>query len=159
LKEHSFQPGDKVIWLKDTGGGFFWPVLATVVAITAKRVTISADDPDETGAGIVTRSVTPSRLQPRVEQEPPRNHKKTVSRGKRQTKVAPGSVDSFEVRYPHITSWVEDGWIEIGRDDSSRSFVRALDCGGLAWEGSGSYASLDEALRALDAGIASWQKE
>jgi hypothetical protein len=67
--------------------------------------------------------------------------------------------DSFEARYPNIASWVQDGWIEIGRDDFSRSFVRALDIGGMVWEGAVEYTSLDEALQALDAGIAAWLEE
>jgi hypothetical protein len=67
--------------------------------------------------------------------------------------------DSFEARYPHIASWVQDGWIEIGHDDCNRSFLRALDIGGMVWEGDESYATLDDALRALDAGIAAWLEE
>jgi hypothetical protein len=66
---------------------------------------------------------------------------------------------TFEACYPNIAKWVQDGWIEIGRDNYSRSFVRALDIGGLVWEGTGQYATLDEALRALDDGIAAWLKE
>lgn len=69
------------------------------------------------------------------------------------------SPDSFEARYPNIAAWVQDGWIEIGRDDYSHSFVRALDIGGMVWEGTEEYDSLDEALRMLDAGIAAWCKE
>ncbi|HLL47357.1 MAG TPA: hypothetical protein VK399_11650 [Longimicrobiaceae bacterium] len=49
---------------------------------------------------------------------------------------------------------MQEGWIEIGRDDFSRSFVRALDIGGMVWEGAEEYDSLDDALRALDDGIA-----
>lgn len=41
--------------------------------------------------------------------------------------------DSFEDLYPNIAAWVMDGWVEIGRDDFSRSQVRALDIGGLIW--------------------------
>jgi hypothetical protein len=67
--------------------------------------------------------------------------------------------DSFEAHYPNIASWVQDGWIEIGRDDYSRSFVRALDIGGMVWEGATEYNSLDDALQALDAGIAAWLEE
>jgi hypothetical protein len=67
--------------------------------------------------------------------------------------------DSFQARYPHIAAWVQDGRIEIGRDDYSRSFVRALDMGGMIWEGAEEYESLDEALRALDEGIAAWCRE
>jgi hypothetical protein len=66
---------------------------------------------------------------------------------------------SFAARYPNIAAWVQGGWIEIGRDDYSRSFVRALDIGGMVWEGADEYASLEEALQALDAGIAAWVEE
>jgi hypothetical protein len=69
------------------------------------------------------------------------------------------SPDSFETRYPNIAAWVQDGWIEIGRDDYSQSFVRALDIGGMVWEGESEYPTLDVALRALDAGIAAWLEE
>ena len=42
---------------------------------------------------------------------------------------------------------MEYGWIEMGQDHMSRSFVRALDEGGLVWEGQEDYATLDDALR------------
>jgi hypothetical protein len=70
-----------------------------------------------------------------------------------------GDPDSVAARYPNIAAWVQDGWIEIGRDDFSRSFVRALDIGGMIFEGKVHYASLDDALRDLDAGIAAWLEE
>lgn len=54
---------------------------------------------------------------------------------------------------------MQDGWIEIGRDDYGRSFVRALDSGGMVFEGKSHYASLDDALRDLDAGIAAFLEE
>lgn len=61
--------------------------------------------------------------------------------------------------YPHIARWVRSyGWIEIGHDDHSRLFVRALDVGGMVWEGNEHYATLDEALHALEAGLAAWMK-
>ena len=64
---------------------------------------------------------------------------------------------SFEQRYPTITRWVKThGWIEIGQDEYSRSFIRAVDGGGLAWEGKPSYETIDEALQALEIGIAEW---
>jgi hypothetical protein len=64
---------------------------------------------------------------------------------------------SLESQYPNIALWVnEHGWIEIGSDEFSTSFVRALDEGGLVWEGDDEYASLDDALRALDVAIAEW---
>ena len=59
--------------------------------------------------------------------------------------------------YPNIARWVDEHevWIEIGYDVDSplNSFVRALDCGGMLWEGKDSYDSLDEALQDLDAGL------
>jgi hypothetical protein len=60
------RPGDAVIWEKKAGRGSY-PVKARVLAVTATRVTIAAEDPDGTGAGIVTRHVeaTSLRLQPR----------------------------------------------------------------------------------------------
>ena len=69
---------------------------------------------------------------------------------------APGSLAAL---YPHIAAWVGDGLVEIGRTDYSRSFVRALDEGGIIWEGATQYRSLDDAFRALDAGIAAWLEE
>jgi hypothetical protein len=67
-----FRPCDEVIWLRAAGGGFVFPVLATVVRVTSQRVTITADDPDERGEGIVTRHIKPSSLQLRQRaSEPP----------------------------------------------------------------------------------------
>ena len=69
--------------------------------------------------------------------------------------------DAFASSYPNISRWVleEEGWVEVGQDEFSTSLVRAVDGGGLAWEGKPTYPSLDDALRALDAGIAEWLKE
>ena len=44
----------------------------------------------------------------------------------------------FEGTYPNITRWLTHGWIEIGEDEYSKSFIRALDEGGMVWEGEGS---------------------
>jgi hypothetical protein len=42
---------------------------------------------------------------------------------------------AFERLYPHIARWVQaHGWIELGYDDYSRSFVRALELCGMVWE-------------------------
>ena len=71
-----------------------------------------------------------------------------MARGKRSSgKPSTLSPDSFETRYPNIAAWVQDGGIEIGCDDCSRSFVRALDIGGIVWEGGSEYPTLDAALR------------
>lgn len=66
----------------------------------------------------------------------------------------------FQETYPTIAAWVRDhGWIEIGQDDYSQSFVRALDIGGMIWEGKHRYTALDEALQALEAGLAEWMQQ
>ncbi len=67
--------------------------------------------------------------------------------------------ESFEDRYPNIAAWVWDGWIELGRDDYSRSFVRVLDIGGMIWEGENRYETVDEALAEAEAAIAAWVEE
>lgn len=57
---------------------------------------------------------------------------------------------------PDITRWVmTQDWIEIGPDAYRPSFVRALDEGGMVWEGVMSYPTLDTALHALDTALQS----
>ena len=64
-----------------------------------------------------------------------------------------------ETNYPHVARWVRDfGWIAIGHDDFSRSMVRALDIGGMIWEGKTRYPSLDALLQDLDQALAAWLK-
>lgn len=156
MADHSFQPGVEVIWLKNAGGNFVFPVVATVIAVTPKRITIQADDPDEKGEGIVTRHVRPASLQPKQSPASQRQPRRDVRQGRTPPRKSLAPADSFEARYPHIASWVQDGWIEIGHDDCGRPFLRAMDIGGVAWEGDAQYASMDDALRALDEGIAVW---
>jgi hypothetical protein len=68
--------------------------------------------------------------------------------------------ESVERAYPHIARWVKtQGWVEIGPDAYHSSFVRALDEGGMVWEGAASYPSLDAALRALDTALQAWLDE
>jgi len=67
---------------------------------------------------------------------------------------------SFDATYPTIARWVQEyGWIELGQDDMSQSFVRALDEGGMVWEGQEHYPTLDAALQDLEAGLAAWMRE
>lgn len=62
-------------------------------------------------------------------------------------------------QYPHVARWVHDfGWIEVGYNDYNSSMVRALDIGGLIWEGKTSYPSLHAALQDLDQALAVWFK-
>ena len=65
-----------------------------------------------------------------------------------------------EQAYPSVARWVKGyGWIEIGPAHMNGSFVRALDEGGLVWQGDTTYATLDEALRDLEEGLAGWMRE
>ena len=76
-----------------------------------------------------------------------------------QTTIDRGAAP-IETTFPLIADWVQSsGWIEIGRDDDSRSMVRALDEGGMVWEGKTKYATLDELLQDLEKGLATWLKE
>ena len=71
------------------------------------------------------------------------------------------TLPSFEGSHPNIARWIsqEGGWIELGADHHSRSIARALYGGGMAWDGASDYGSLDEALRAMEEGIAAWLDE
>jgi hypothetical protein len=82
-----------------------------------------------------------------------------VSPNRRSQQESSSAFETFEGRYPHISSWVQDGWIEIGHDDCGRPFLRAMGIGGVVWEGDGPYCSIDEALQALERGIAQWLEE
>jgi len=70
---------------------------------------------------------------------------------------------SFEERYPNIARWVYEhqGTLEIGNDPdgSSTSFVRAINMGGMPWEGEDEYESLDDALLDLEVNIQAYLKE
>lgn len=56
----TFQTGDRVIWWKRIPGGeYVYPVPAIVIALTAKRVKIQADDDGR----VVIRFVPPESLQ------------------------------------------------------------------------------------------------
>ena len=78
----------------------------------------------------------------------------------KQSRESHSKSSSFEDTYPNIASWVSNGgWVEIGYEVYTGSFVRALDEGGMIWEGVSRYESLDYALKALDQGIADWMEE
>jgi hypothetical protein len=67
---------------------------------------------------------------------------------------------NLDATYPTIARWVQEyGWIEIGQDEFSRSFLRALDEGGMVWEGRRSYPTLDDALQDLEVGLRAWMQE
>jgi len=60
----------------------------------------------------------------------------------------------LEQAYPHVADWVYGGgWIELGQNEYSRSFIRILDIGGMLWEGTTRYRSLDALLRDAEAAL------
>jgi hypothetical protein len=66
----------------------------------------------------------------------------------------------FVNTFPNIIRWVtEQGWIEIGQDENSKSLVRAIDPGGLVWESSEKQTSIDDALYALENYLEKWFEE
>ena len=61
---------------------------------------------------------------------------------------------NFSSTYPNIAKWTDSyGWIEIGQDDYSKSFIRVLDEGGMVWESKPKYKSLDDALNDLEVAL------
>lgn len=83
---------------------------------------------------------------------------KKPARGKpARSNVLPGDLAT---RFPNASAWaLGGGWIEIGQYDRGGSHARALDEGGQIWEGKRQYRTLEEALKALDKGIAEWLEE
>jgi len=74
---------------------------------------------------------------------------------KRKTQGLPAA-DPFATAYPNVARWLEDNWIELGRDERNMSFIRVLDCGGMPWEGEHTYSTTHEALLAANAFLAEW---
>ena len=67
--------------------------------------------------------------------------------------------DSFAEKYPKITGWIRDGWIEIGRNGYSTSLIRVLDEGGLIWEGGTRHRSMDNILQEAEDALADWTEK
>ena len=59
----------------------------------------------------------------------------------------------FEGTYPNITRWLTHGHIEIGEVLYSDSFIRAIDEGGVVWEGEPEYETIDQCLQDLERGL------
>lgn len=59
----------------------------------------------------------------------------------------------FDAQYPNIAQWVQDGWIEMGQDEFSESFIRVLDAGGLVWESESTHKTVAAALAEADVAI------
>ena len=71
----------------------------------------------------------------------------------------PVAAVTFSSLYPAVAEWMKDwGWVEVGHDDFSQSFIRVLDIGGLIWEGKRKYRSVDEAFKAAEKAIEKWHE-
>lgn len=67
---------------------------------------------------------------------------------------------NFSENCPNLNWWVENqGWIEIGQDEHSRSMVRILDEGGMVWESDPKSKALDKDLNGAEMFIAKWIEE
>ena len=67
---------------------------------------------------------------------------------------------TFEECYPALTRWVLGaGWLEVGRVDWSQSLIRALDEGGLIWEGGETAPTVSAALAEAEAALTVWFRE
>lgn len=50
-------------------------------------------------------------------------------------------------RYPILTEWLDSGgWLEIGYEYNTGSFIRIIGGENLLWQGEQAYTSLDDAL-------------
>lgn len=86
--------------------------------------------------------------------------KKQVKAQKKPMVIKQIVSSSFDKAYPNTTRWVEDyGWIEIGQTDYSTSLIRVLDEGGMIWESSQDYETVDEAMKALEKALADWMEK
>jgi hypothetical protein len=77
-------------------------------------------------------------------------------------KAKPKVATSFEEVYPNIAHFVDAiGYLTIGHDDDSSltSFIRAIDPGGMVWEGKDADKTLDEAFQDLEQGLERWMRE
>ncbi len=69
---------------------------------------------------------------------------------KKENKVSP-----LADKYPCVAALIrEDGWIELGLQEYTRTYARALDMGGMLWSGGSRKMTLEELLEAMDDGLA-----
>ena len=78
---------------------------------------------------------------------------------KKGTRLPPKEKPSPDEHFPNIADWVLDGWIEIGPNDYSNSYIRAGDEGGMIWEGKRKYPSFEQALEDAEQAIKKWVNE
>jgi hypothetical protein len=88
------------------------------------------------------------------------DHLRRVQEARRKDMIRPTAEQAgVEKLFPAIARWVKGyGHIEVGDQEGSGFVVRALDCGGLAFEGDRPN-TLAEALAALEKGLTRWFQE
>jgi hypothetical protein len=65
---------------------------------------------------------------------------------------------NLDQKYPNIAWMIEDGTVEITSEYERGIVIRAIDEGGVIWEGE-KYKSLESAMDALEKGIGKWYGE
>ncbi len=72
----------------------------------------------------------------------------------KKPKPSPRKV-TLQESYPAIAEWIDRcGWIELGQDDCRPSTIRVLDPGGMIWESTKKYRSLDDLFDSLERELA-----
>ena len=66
----------------------------------------------------------------------------------------PKLADGFATSYPCLAKWLaEYGQLELGYDDATDTFARALNEGGMVWSGGFGYETPESWLESLEAGV------
>lgn len=65
---------------------------------------------------------------------------------------------SISEQYLNIAWWVENDTIEIMAEYGKGIVARAIDAGGVVWEGE-KFTDLEQAMNALEEGIKKWDEE
>jgi hypothetical protein len=75
---------------------------------------------------------------------------RSIPKSGKQARKQPAS-SLLDLAYPNLTHWIKEmGWIELGKDGHSKSWLRVLDEGGLVWESRRSHKTLAQALEAAE---------
>ena len=76
-------------------------------------------------------------------------------------KAAASTETKLDDKYPYLSEWIMNGWVEIGQSDEYRSMAKAFDEGGQVFEGGNKrkIKSLEDALNSLELGIKKWCDE
>jgi hypothetical protein len=114
----TFKPGDRVVWWKQTpGGDYVFPILSTVLAVTAKRIKIEAEDEE----GKVIRHVLPRSIE--HHSSPPKSGRKSSQGPKAGGSKRPGkkpSAAQSKHSEPSVVRWGRASTSEKDEDREHR---------------------------------------